>query len=278
MSLRDVAQQTLSILQRGKYEVNGGSMVELEPAIRAAIAGTKVFTPSELADLLQGCEAELSGTPQRVEVSAELTQAAARRLVLDEGRSDLVLLNFASARNVGGGFLNGAKAQEEDLARASALYHCLQAAPAYYEANRGCRHLVYTDHMIWSPSVPFFRVDARELLAHPFHAAVITAPAPNATALQRDWPGELSGFTYEDVLRRRAGMVLALAQKQGHRTLLLGAWGCGVFGNDPVLVADAFGRWLAHPRFLRAFERIVFAVRDPRRVTLEAFEQRFCRP
>src|SRR4029079_8799885 len=96
-----------------------------------------------------------------IEVTDETTQIAARRLVESEGVTDLVLLNFASARNAGGGFINGAKAQEEDLCRCSGLYPCLMSQPGYYEANRNNRSAIYTDHLIYSPQVPLFRARNR---------------------------------------------------------------------------------------------------------------------
>lgn len=276
MSMRDVAQRTLTILREGGYQSPSGTHVELADEIAAAIAGTRLYTPGQLARLLDApASAPAGGQAIRYEVTSELTQEAARRMTLDEGCDDVLLLNFASAKNPGGGFLTGAKAQEEDLARASALHPCLLAAPAYYERNRACDHLVYTDHMIASPRVPFFRVEAKSLLERPFVATVITAPAPNALALERAWPDELAGLDYEAVLRRRAGMVLALAEALGSRQLVLGAWGCGVFRNDPELVADAFGRWLEHPRFAGAFDRVVFAIWGRVEANRSAFERRF---
>ncbi len=276
MSLRGVAQQTLEILERGGYPASDGSFVDLAAAIAAAVDGTLLYTPRELDVLLAAGPSAREGVRAPIiEVTGELTQAAAQRLTLDEGCERIMLLNFASAKNAGGGFISGAKAQEEDLARASALYPCLLATRGYYEANRACGHLVYTDHMIWSPEVPFFRIDAHELLDRPFLASVITAPAPNAGALGREWPAELAGLDYADLLRKRAGLLLALAEDRGHRTVLLGAWGCGVFRNDPELVADAFGRWLESPRFAGSFDRVVFAVWDRGHTNTEAFARRF---
>lgn len=122
--------------------------------------------------------AEGDGAPL-VEVTGETTQVAARRLVQDEGCADLSLLNYASARNPGGGFINGAKAQEEDVARCSGLYPCVVTQlDAYYAINRAQRSLLYTHHLIYSPGVPFFRTRSRDLLAKAFEAAVITAPPP----------------------------------------------------------------------------------------------------
>lgn len=271
MSLVRVARETLAIVERGGYARADGTWIDLRAAIDEAVAGTRLYTPEQLDHLLDGPRREPAFEHAILEVTGETTQVAARRLVLEEGGDDLVLLNFASAKTPGGGFLDGAKAQEEDLARASALHACLVGQPDYYVANRACGHAVYTDHLIWSPRVPFFRVDAAGLLDQPFHASVITCPAPNARALKRDW----DPTQYEAVLHRRAGKLLAAARERGHRWLLLGSWGCGAFRNDPRVVADVFAEWLMGPCFTGEFERIVFAVWDGRGVNLPAFQRRF---
>ena len=184
-------------------------------------------------------------------------------------------LNFASARNPGGGYVRGARAQEEDLARCSTLYQTQLTQRGYYDANRETKSLLYTDHIIYSPSVPFFRDEQYELLDESVPVSVITAPAPNAGEVLRQ--GQAGEREIEQTLRRRAGMVLAVAEDQEVRHLVLGAWGCGVFRNDPYMVADAFGVWLESPRFAKSFESIVFAiyVRGGESRTLEAFRERF---
>jgi uncharacterized protein (TIGR02452 family) len=71
-------------------------------------------------------------------------------------------------------------------------------------------------------------------------------------------------------------MVLAAARHHAHRILVLGAWGCGVFRNDPAFVADVFARLLASPSFAGAFDRVVFAIYDRTagQKTLRAFTDR----
>ncbi|MCK6546245.1 TIGR02452 family protein [Myxococcota bacterium] len=260
MDRRALALATLSVIERGRYTSDGGRHVDLTDPIRRAIEGTRLFTPEALDALLDGpAPARRFGDRLRVEVTPETSQQAAQRLAA-EGEDDVVLLNFASARNPGGGFLGGAKAQEEDLARCSALYPCLVTQPRYYDVNRAQTSMLYTDHVIHSPRVPFFRVENDELVDVPYFPSVITAPAPNAgELLRRD---EAAERALEAALRRRAGKVLAVAEAGGHPTLLLGAWGCGVFRNDPALVADAFGEWLESPRFAGVFGRVVFAILD----------------
>ena len=208
-------------------------------------------------------------------ITPETTAEAGRRLVQGEGLGHVAALNFASAKNPGGGFLGGAKAQEEDLARCSALYTCQLTQRAYYDENRASGSMLYSDHLIYSPAVPFFRDDRLELLERPFLLSILTSPAPNAGEASRQ--GRNEGGRVNAVLEARAATVLAVAAARGHRTLVLGAWGCGVFRNDPAVVARAFDRWLAHPRFVGAFERVVFAIYDrgQRGPNLRAFEERF---
>jgi uncharacterized protein (TIGR02452 family) len=274
MLLQEIAQETLKILDAGFYVSQSGNIVDLRLEQEAAVTGTRLYTPAQTNELLSSldpCE-EMQTV---VEVTEETTQVAAYRLVREEGCSDLVLLNFASARKPGGGFLNGAAAQEEDLARCSGLYPCLLTQPAYYAANRAHSSRLYTDHIIYSPKVPWFRTHSQNLLDDIFLASVITAPAPNAGSVYRNQRN--ARRVIEDTLRRRAALILAVARDQGHRSLLLGAWGCGVFRNDPHLVADAFGQWLSSPPFAGYFGRVAFAVYDPEpaQPRLRAFQMRF---
>lgn len=104
-------------------------------------------------------------------------------------------------------------------------------------------------------------------------ASVITGPAPNAGEVLRREPE--AGLAIEAALRHRAGLVLALARERGHRSLLLGGWGCGVFRNDPVMVADAFGNGLESETFGGAFDHVAFAVFDRTKLVHEAFARRF---
>lgn len=256
MKMREVARRTLQICERGHYVAPSGAVVRIGREQRAAEAGTRLYRPEELRALMD--RGGGSGPPPIMTVTAETTQAAGQRMAAD---GPVVLLNFASARNPGGGFLRGAKAQEEDVTRCSGLYPCLLTAPEYYSVNRAQKSMMYTDHIIYSPGVPFFRIKSDTLIEEPFEASVITAPAPNAGEARRK--GE--GGKVAETRRRRAGMVLAIAEDNGHRRLLLGAWGCGVFQNDPTEMATAFREWLVHPRFAGAFDQVDFAVYDTTR-------------
>jgi uncharacterized protein (TIGR02452 family) len=274
MSLKGIAKETLDILERGEFVSASGKVVNFAVEQKMAEDGTKLYRPEDVEKLMQHTS-DNKASSYSVEVTDETTQVAAYRLVKAEGCQDLVLLNYASARNPSGGFINGAKAQEEDLARCSGLYLCQLKQPTYYEVNRLHDSLLYTDHIIYSPRVPWFRKRSRELLDEYFLASVITAPAPNAGQVLRRNPTAHSAI--ESILRRRAGYVLAVARDNGHRSLLLGAWGCGVFCNNASIVADAFGQWLESPSFHGCFDRVVFGIYDSSKSkdTLQAFQSRF---
>ncbi|MHA7630205.1 TIGR02452 family protein [Corallococcus sp. M7] len=272
MSLKGIAQETVGIVERGEYVAPSGRPVLFKDQVEGALRGTVLYRPGDFARLPRP-EPRTGSAMPRIEVTSEKTGAASRRCVEREGMADVVALNFASARNPGGGFLGGAKAQEEDLARCSALYPCLLTQREYYDANRAESSPLYTDHVIYSPQVPFFRDEGLTLLEKPFRVSLITAPAPNAGSARRNAPHLLPRMG--EVLHARALKVLQVAAHHGHRTLVLGAWGCGAFRNDPRDAADAFARALE--AFPGVFERVVFAVweRGGEGLNLRAFRERF---
>jgi uncharacterized protein (TIGR02452 family) len=114
------------------------------------------------------------------------------------------------------------------------------------------------------------------LLEKPILASVITAPAPNAGAIAQNEPGNLGHV--EPALKRRAELVLRIAAAHGVERLVLGAWGCGVFRNDPKVVAKIFADLLApNGPFAPVFAQVVFAVfdRSENLATYQAFANRF---
>lgn len=269
-----LARETVEVLERGGYRLPDGRWISISDWLAEAKRGTRVSTPDALAALEDDAGGLVGEAPECRVVNAS-TLGAARPLA-DERGHDPLCLNFASARNPGGGFLKGAQAQEEALARASGLYACLRVAERYYAANRACGSALYTDHMIHSPGVPVFRDEAEALLAEPWRVSVVSAPAVNLNALKRNEPSRVAEA--ESVMRRRMEWLLALARRHGHRRLVLGAWGCGVFGHDPERVGGDFRELLlGDTRFRGAFETVVFAVLDPRRhaPAFEAFRRCF---
>ncbi|MBM6386300.1 MAG: TIGR02452 family protein [Paenibacillus sp.] len=258
-----IAQETLAILEEGQY-INGyDRRVSIEEDLKEAIQGSVLYRPDELPALREQVR-QLQAAPKsaaaKIEVTGETTLAAASRLVVDEGRTDVVCLNFASAKNPGGGFLGGSQAQEESLARASGLYPCISQMNEMYDHNRKLRTCLYSDYMIYSPGVPVIRDDEDRLLAQYYTTAFITAPAVNAGVVKER--EQADDQQIESVMKERIRYILDVAATNGHRTLVLGAYGCGVFRNDPVDVARYFHEVLVQENFRQSFDQIVFAVLD----------------
>ncbi|KQZ40943.1 TIGR02452 family protein [Duganella sp. Root1480D1] len=267
-----IAQESLSLMEAGGYQNSRGKYVDIASALAQAKAGTVHYKGEALQQLVNG-RGDRQSFATKFEVRNEATLAAARRLI-GLGYADPLCLNFASARNPGGGFLGGAEAQEENLAKSSGLYPCIVQKSEMYEANRAHKSCIYLDDMIYSPKVPVFRDDDYGMLDEPYVASMVTAPAVNRGAVARNEPQRLGEL--EAAMLARIEMLLALAAHHGHTALVLGAWGCGVFGNQPSDMARWFAEHLLHsPKYHNAFEHVVFAVLDRKGAAVAAFEAQF---
>jgi uncharacterized protein (TIGR02452 family) len=257
----ELGRDTVRILEAGHYTAQTGDVVPIADLLRCAVQGTCSYPPEQPLP-----EPAPGATESPIEVANESTLAAAQRLI--EAGHRPVALNFASAKHPGGGFLGGARAQEESLARSSGLYACINANEMY-RLHSSLPDALYTNYAIYSPDVPVFRDDEGALLAKPYLCAFITAPAVNAkVVLERDWSRRPQ---IREAMRERIRKVLAIAALHGHDALVLGAWGCGVFGNDSQEIAELFREALAQP-FRGVFARVVFAILD------WSEEQRFIGP
>ncbi len=245
---RRLGEEAVEVARRGRYDLPGGMSVVIDEDIGHAVARTVHYAPDHVhADPRTGSAAT------GFEVTNETTLAAARRQ-LDRGLRPAAL-NFASATSPGGGFLSGARAQEEYLCRSSTLHECLRRSPMY-ALHRALGDPLYTDAMSYSPDVPVFRGDDHAPLPDPWKVSVITSAACLATEV----PG-LDQHKIGPVMWSRMLKVLSVAQAHGHDSLVLGAWGCGAFGNDGHLIAGMFRRALTQ-EFRGAFHAVTFAIVD----------------
>lgn len=244
-----VAQETMEILAKGRYSVDGGGVVWIRDDLERAREQTVDYPPG--APLKRP---RSRGAPTELLVTRETTLEAAERLARAD--RDPVALNFASAKNPGGGFLGGSLAQEESLACASGLYRCIEGRPMY-EFHRSRRDPMYTCYGIYSPGVPVFRDDEGRLLGEPYLCSMITSPAPNAGAVLKRAPKRRAAV--RAAFRERIERVLTIGATHEHRVIILGAWGCGVFRNDPEEVAELFAEALTGP-FEGVYEEVVFAI------------------
>ena len=263
---RDLAvrlgEEAVAISRAGKY-VGPAGEVDIAPHVTASLKRTRYYAPDHAHAL-----PTKGPHDTRFEVTNETTLSAHRRH--QAKGHNVVSLNFASATHPGGGFLTGARAQEEYLCRSSALYLTLKDWPmyGYHRAEGG---ILYSDAMIYSPDVPVFRDDEHAMLPTHYHASFITSAAPLAKHAS---PAEFAQLP--TVLRVRITKILSLAQAHGHDSLILGAWGCGAFGNDGHQVADLFHRALTGD-FAGAFKEVTFAIVDtsPEKRFISPFARRF---
>lgn len=252
----ECAKSTLAVLEAGNYINASNQRIDLHQTLKDSVSNTRFYE----AAMLQRTPLNRELKSTKISVTQETTMQALEAAVKQPG-GHIACLNFASAKNAGGGFLTGAQAQEESLARSSGLYKCLLTQSQYYERNRANRSTLYLDLAIYSPAVPFIRNDSGDLLDEPYLASVITCPAPNAGAVRQNEPSNVSLIA--PTLERRAHFVLTIAEREGVARLILGAWGCGVFRNDPRLVAATFQRLLQQGGdFHGVFDEVVFAVYD----------------
>ena len=262
---RDVAaalgRSAVNAAHNGRYVTKAGQEVVWRNAVDAACAAKRSIAPDAPLPRAE-CGAF---TDTQVQVTNETTLGASRRLV-GRGLRPLAL-NFANGIQPGGGFLSGARAQEEVLCRSSALYQTLADDPMYREHLKRSQP-DSTDWVIYFPDVPVFRMDDGMELPQPWLLSVITCAAPHAPDIGQPQAG--------DLLQRRIHRVLAVARAFGHVTLVLGAWGCGAFENDPHRTARDF-RQALEKDFGGAFSDIVFAITDwsPERKFLKPFSDVF---
>jgi uncharacterized protein (TIGR02452 family) len=267
---KEAAENTLKVLKEGFYLNKKDQEVNISDIQSLAEQNTKVFNPEDLDKILNFNTIQASYTT-KFEVVNETTLLAGKRM-LDEGEKNIMCLNFASAKNAGGGFLNGAQAQEESLARASGLYKCLLKGEIYYTTHRNTNTCLYTDYMIYTPNVPVFKDDEGELLDNFWVVNFITSPAVNAGVIRRQEPHNVDKII--PTMQKRTAKMLALANQYSNEVLVLGAWGCGVFQNNPSDIAQIFKEEFS-TRFKNVFKRVVFAIKTKEEQFLKPFEDRF---
>lgn len=267
----EIAKETIEILEQGFYRTASGEMVEIKNEVESAVKNSRLFRP---ADFPAEFELNKAFAETNYSVTDETTIDAIRHVCKEDENANPFVLNFASAKNPGGGFLSGAQAQEESLARSSALYSSLTANFEMYEYNRRHSTPFYSDYLIYSPQVPVFRHDDGSFFEKPFLASFLTAPAVNAGVVKQKQSDKID--LIETVNRERARKLLWVANQNNHKLLVLGAWGCGVFQNEPKMIASIFAD-LLNGEFSGCFERIVFAVYDTStsKRAFNAFVERF---
>ena len=256
-----------------------------DPALAAAVsrsrAETRLYGADEYPDLpipgpaeqaRHGAAADTAPRLQRVSVTKEKTFEAAMRLHRQYPDKKIAVLNFASATRPGGGVKTGSSAQEESLCRCSTLYPTIDRRwlwEKYYDVNRAAADVLHTDACIYSPGVIICKTDEqipRRMQPSDWVTVdVISCAAPNLREEPANFqnpetgaPVRMDPMRLYELHKKRAEHILAIAAANEADVLVLGAFGCGAFANDPVYVARACRAALAQYR--ARFDEIVFAV------------------
>lgn len=266
----DMLEDTLQILARGWYEKDG-KRIELKlsaeemreicvylPEDVRENAGRDDFDPPFAAGKCRHrCENKDSFTLARERLGDSCPFSGN-----DPG---ILVLNLANPVNPGGGVRRGARAQEEDLCRKSSLLLSLESGEArkYYDYNKSLKTFMGSDALMITPHVEIIKDENGELLDETAVVSVLTCAAPMIT---RGKEG-MSEAEYEAMFYRRIMDMLKCTAFLGYRHLVLGAWGCGAFGNDAHVVSDLFCRALKEMDYngrgeKDLFRQIDFAVLD----------------
>lgn len=267
-----VARETIELSQSGVYFLNG------EPIKISTNRDTKYYSSEYLknmqsifADVFRNIKNDKAGS---VSVKNESTV----KTIFDIGDNDkkIGVLNFASAYNIGGGFESGAMAQEEALAYCSNLAYIQSEEKEglqYYKENKKLNYPIYTDGML-TGTVTFFRDENFNFVKRPIKSLVITAPAVNVSALRNK--GDLN-VSVPDIMYNRMKYILELFVLNKCTDIILGAFGCGVFGNNPYDIAEIWKKLLYRTGFIKCFNSVIFSVLDnsKEKVNINSFKEKF---
>ena len=239
---------------------------KLSESVKKATASQKLILEG---DNLSEQKKDIYKDAAKVIVSGKRTYEAAAAYK----ENHVAVHNFASASNPGGGVVNGASAQEECLCRCSGLYFCLNSPimwDGFYKPHRDAHDPIHNDDIIYTPGVTVFKTDTAspQLMNESewYDVDVITCAAPNLRNQPSNRYNTGDGnkqvvmkdkdlfALHEKKLRR----ILEVVLSEGCDTVILGAFGCGAFQNDPEVVALANKNVIKD--YLHAFKNIEFAV------------------
>ncbi|MBR6570475.1 MAG: TIGR02452 family protein [Clostridia bacterium] len=227
-------------------------------------------------------EVESADNPQydtTIQVTMNRSYQAAGLLRAKYPDERIAVLNFASATNPGGGVVTGARAQEESLCRCSTLYPCLNQPhlhEQYYRFHKQAGSCLYTDACLYTPDVMVIKKDINIPVRSPeedwFKVDILTCAAPNL----RYNPSLLNADEQYRLHVKRARKILSIAAAKRDTVLVLGAFGCGAFSNDPHAVAKAYSDVLKeYEGYFKCVEFAVFCA-GTETENYRAFYQAFC--
>jgi len=247
-----ILRETMKAAENGCYDLEERE-VKL-PFTFEQIKEVKLYTPEQIAQLPEQDISEPKSL--RITLRNQDTLEAAFELHQrrKENEREVLVLNFANPHRPGGGIRSRPGTQEEHLCVKTTVLCSLETEEAwpFYRTNLDCGTQAQTDTILFSPNTLVIRNPDLSLREDPFPVAVMTVSAPIASRMEASELPDL-----ERILSRRIRGMLRAATAEGYTRLVLGAWGCGNFGNDPELVAKLF-----HEALQGCFEEVTMAVFD----------------
>ncbi|KAK7036474.1 hypothetical protein VNI00_011671 [Paramarasmius palmivorus] len=275
-----IAEQTLEAIEKGSYTLNGNTHpLNIETLERS----TRYYAPDSMLSNWRQKPKDSPTKDTTISIIEMTTLEGARYLSQNmtsqpqsspaPSRNTIGVLNFASAKKPGGGFLTGAQAQEESIARSSTLYPSLMTniAQTFYSHHlKDKKNFYYTHAMIYSSNVVVFRDDDGNWV-EPLSIDVLTSAAVNAGEVRKNAEADPEE-KIEKEMKERMARVLYLFEMRGTKNLVLGSFGTGVFQNKVPLIASIWAELLS-TRYQHSFDHVAFAIIG--RKTFEEFRDTF---
>lgn len=249
---KSIANETITILNNGEYMVGSKNVILDMDKLKKVICYPDK-QPIQI-ESLQSFNTKFK-VCERDTVSAVFSCPCPEKCAV---------LNFASAKHPGGGFTTGANAQEESICRSSSLYASIGSKDAedmYIYNTIVNKNKFYSDYMLFSPKVAFFREFDNKLTPNYTTVSVITAPAVNCRIANSAYNAD----KIRNIMQARIRKIFDIAILNNKTYLILGAWGCGVFGNKSEDIANDFKLILSEEKYKNAFEVVEFSVLCGRR-------------
>jgi uncharacterized protein (TIGR02452 family) len=248
--LIDVWENTIKIVKNGKYFSDGEVIIDNSKVCQNSLftENGPIYDPTGINDF-----------------KTEILVMDADCLDVARTMENPIVLNMASYKNPGGGVINGSSAQEENLFRRTnlfkSLYQYVDYAHQYgIEQNSKYKYPLGDYGAIYSKDITVFRGSEKNgyyLLSHPFKCAFISVPAIKRPELKNRRMNENDFSKTKQKIRR----IFQFAHENGHRDLVLSAFGCGAYGNPPEQIASIF-KELLDTEYKGVFHKIVFAIYD----------------
>ena len=205
--------------------------------IEGSVAETKIY---------ESCAIQTRTVPATFKL---LNTDSVSAIMMQDGSKRTGVLNFASFKEPGGKFLEGSSAQEESLCHKSFLYNVLKEfQDSYYDINKKyLNRALYLDKALYTPNIEFTQNDNTKFVD------VITCAAPNWTVANKYC--NVTPLENYRALSSRIKFIKNIAYDNNLDVIILGAYGCGVFGQDPETVAK-----LIHQHFKSSIPEVILAV------------------